>query len=432
MILELDRQTFLKAWNVAEKSAGSKNTKDSVTGILINAVDNENITLEATDLKTSVKCKAQGVSVKEPGNALVPVVLLGSLLRKSAADTITLDVNDERGLFIAGRSKARFNIIPVETFPKIPDSAGADQICEITSFDLSKVIAEGSIASSQPQDFPKYLGTCLLRTSESYIKSVATDGKRLSRSQTLCNVSRDFDLLLPSPPLKDLGKMILTNGDETVRVLSDGSTAWFVLPGVEYSIRLIESTFPNYERILNNDVQMTLRVSRDLLLSVLERVDIIARTNPAHIMAMAMQSNGEVRITARSPDMGTSSEFFDAIVEGGYMQIGFNVSFFQDGLKALGAGDIVIEFSDEEGQCRMTRSESDDFLYMLMPVRLSNQDAMTAEEIGDFSNYSDSDSDSESESGNGESTSHDSESQAQESQENQGNQENSNNPDENN
>ncbi|MBQ9403479.1 MAG: hypothetical protein IJU15_00680, partial [Synergistaceae bacterium] len=151
-----------------------------------------------------------------------------------------------------------------------------------------------------------------------------------------------------------------------------------------------------YERILNNEVHITLRVTRDLISSVLERVDIIARTNPAHIMAMAMQPNGEVRITARSPDMGTSSEFFDATVEGGYMQIGFNVSYFQDGLKALGSGDIVIEFSDEEGQCRMYRSESDDFLYMLMPVRLSNQDAMTAEEIGDFSNYSSHDDDSES------------------------------------
>ncbi|MBQ7733159.1 MAG: DNA polymerase III subunit beta [Synergistaceae bacterium] len=434
MILELNCQAFLKAWNIAEKSAGTKNPKDSVTGILINAYDDGNISLEATDLKTSVKCKAQGVIVKEPGNALVPVVLLGSLLRKSASDTITLDVNNERGLFIAGRSKARFNIIPVDTFPNIPDSAGAEKVCEIMAADLAKVINEGSIASSQPQDFPKYLGTCLLRTSKKHIKSAATDGKRLSLSKTTCNVTKDCDLLLPAPPLKDLAKMIISNGEDTVKILSDNSTAWFVLPEAEYSIRLIDSSFPNYERILNNEVHMTLRVSRDALSSVVDRVDIIARTNPAHIMAMAMQPSGEVRITARSPDMGTSSEFFDAIVEGGYMQIGFNVSYFQDGLKALGSGDIVIEFSDEEGQCRMYRSENDDFLYMLMPVRLSNQDAMTAEEIGDFSSYShyddeaDSQQEAESESDN----------QAQENQESQENQANDSgdnpnpNPEENN
>ena len=82
MILELDRVTFLKAWNIAEKSADAKNTKDSVSGILITADENNNITLEATDLKTSVKCNAQGVIVKEPGRGVLPVVLLGSLLKK--------------------------------------------------------------------------------------------------------------------------------------------------------------------------------------------------------------------------------------------------------------------------------------------------------------------------------------------------------------
>ena len=387
MILELDRQTFIKTWNIAEKSADAKNTKDSISGIFITANEDGIVTLEATDLKTAVKCKAGGVTVKEPGKGVVPVMILGSLLRKSAADTVTLEVNEERGLFIAGRSKARFNIIPVDTFPKIPESSGAEQICELVASDLVRLISEGSTASSQPQDFPKYLGTCLLRTKEGYITSVSTDGKRLSRSKLLCLVNKDCDLLLPAPALKDLGKMIGSgNGEDKVSILSDNSTAWFVLPEAEYSIRMIDSTFPNYERILNNDVHTTLRISRDALSSVLDRVDIIARTNPAHIMAMALQPNGEVRVTARSPEMGTSSEFFDATVEGGYMQIGFNVSYFQDGLKALGPGDIVIEFSDEEGQCRMTRSESDDFLYMLMPARLSLQDAMTEEEIGDFSN----------------------------------------------
>ena len=63
------------------------------------------------------------------------------------------------------------------------------------------------------------------------------------------------------------------------------------------------------------------------------------------------------------------------------MQIGFNVNYFQDGLKAVGSSDVLIEFSHEEGQCRIKRSENDDFLYMLMPVRLSPQDLITDMEM---------------------------------------------------
>ncbi len=70
--------------------------------------------------------------------------------------------------------------------------------------------------------------------------------------------------------------------------------------------------------------------------------------------------------------------------------MGFNVAYFMDGLKALGNEQAVIEFSGEEGQTRMKRDGSEDFLYMLMPARLSTQDAITEEETADFSADSES------------------------------------------
>ncbi|MBQ7577929.1 MAG: DNA polymerase III subunit beta [Synergistaceae bacterium] len=385
MKLELERQSFLKAWQTAEKSAGTKTPKDVISGILVKADENGNVTLEATDLKSSVKCKANGVKVIEPGTAVLSLNIFGNLLKKTTEENITLDVNSERGLLIYGKSKIRFAIFNVDEFPRLPDSAESELVCEIMCADLIRLISEGTAASSQPQDFPKYLGTCLFRTSESEIKSVSTDGKRLALSKMICNVTKSQDLLLPAPALRELGKMLSSgNGDETVKISCDTSTAWFALPEIEYSIRLIDSTFPNYERILNNETRTTLRISRDKLLAVIDRIDIIARMTPAHIMALELKPGEELIITARAPDAGTAREFLEAGIEGGYMQIGFNVSYFQDGLRALGSGDIVIEFSHEEGQCRMTRSESDDFLYMLMPARLSSQDTISDDEISDF------------------------------------------------
>ena len=72
------------------------------------------------------------------------------------------------------------------------------------------------------------------------------------------------------------------------------------------------------------------------------------------------------------------------------MKVGYNATFFIDGLKALGDGDIVIEFSSDEGQTRMKRVDDSSFLYMLMPTRLSHQD-IADDELND----SDSDSDSD-------------------------------------
>ena len=377
MKLEIKRQDFLKAWQTAEKIAVSKAITEIVNSIRINAADNENVTLEATDLKTSVKCKAEGVYVIEPGTAVVPVLLLGGMLKKLKCETLTIEVNDTRGMLFAEGSKSRFPVVPLEAFPKIPESAGAEAVCEINAKELSDTITEGGSASSQPQDFPKYLGACLMSIADGSLKIVSTDGKRLAVSKAMCeNVFRQEDILLPSNPLKELAKQL--SGDSNVKIISDGTIVWFALEDAEFSIRRIDASFPDYQRILNSNVAAKLQISCEDLISVVERVDIVARTTIPHIMVMDMNPDGHMRISARAPE-GVAREFLEADITGNPMQIGFNAAFFLEGLKALGPGNIVIEFSGTEEQTRMMRNESNDFLYMLMPSRLSPMDIIDDE-----------------------------------------------------
>ena len=99
-------------------------------------------------------------------------------------------------------------------------------------------------------------------------------------------------------------------------------------------------------------------------------------------MVLSLNPNGEIKITARSQKVeGIASEEFLAEIDGQPMLIGFNVGYFLDGLKILGNCDVSIEFSGEESQARMKRKDNDDFLYMLMPARLSQQDKITEEEM---------------------------------------------------
>ena len=93
----------------------------------------------------------------------------------------------------------------------------------------------------------------------------------------------------------------------------------------------------------------------------------------------------ELRIASRAPGLGTASEELSPEKVGGSkMQIGFNINFLIDGLKAAGSNNVFLEFSDFEGQARIFRSENDkDFMYMLMPLRLSPQDLVNDDEEDD-------------------------------------------------
>ncbi|MBR1671608.1 MAG: DNA polymerase III subunit beta [Fretibacterium sp.] len=379
MKLELDRLEFLKAWQMAERSSSTKSTISAVSGILITV--GEETLLEATDFKTAVRCAAQGIRMITPGSAVLPVRLLGEFLKKIPTGTAILEVDGERGVLTAGRNRTRFTTAPVSEFPKIPRSEGASELCSIITADLARVITEGSIASSIPADFPKYLGTCLFKVKGDLLKVVSTDGKRLSLSQCPCEAGTDEELLLPVPALKELSRL-LAGGDQEARVqvLYDGSMAWFQLDGVEFSIRRVESSFPNYEKILTSDVLTTLRIPREELLPALERVDIIAHNTVSHLVVMQLSPGGDLKMTARAPDLGTALEVLDASIDGNPLQVGFNVGYLQDGLRALGSGEVLIEFNGEEGQTRIVQEGAGNFLYMLMPARLSPQDLLDDED----------------------------------------------------
>lgn len=370
MKLELTRKDFLKSWQLAERFTAAKSSADYLQGIFITATDDDNVTLEATDLKTSVKCKAQGVNVIEAGTALAPVAVLGDMLRKADSDNLILDINSERGFLNAGKSKTKFAIIPLEKFPNIPKSSDGEKICSLNAVDLGKMIIEGGSASSMPTDFPKYYGTCLFRTQEGKVKIAATDGKRLSLSQKACeSIDKEIDLILPAPAFKELAKIF--TGDKEIQISSNASTVWFSFDDVEFSIRLVEALFPKYENILNDTVETSMNIKVEDLMSVLERISIISKTQPANVMTVSLNPNSEVKIMAQAKEAGATIEEFNAEISGNPMLIGFNVGYFMDGLKVFGQDEINIEFSGTESQARMKRG---DFLYMLMPARLSPDD----------------------------------------------------------
>lgn len=379
MKLELSRSDFLKAWQVVEKYTPSKTTIDALYCIRLTASGTDSLTLEATDLKSSVRFTAKGANVIDPGVVVIEAALFGNMLRKLDAQTVTLDIIGEKGTLKAGRSTLRFTVVSAESFPNIPESSGAEEICALPAQDLSRLITEGSCAASQPTDFPKYMGTCMLKTDEGNLMAISTDGKRLARSQKHCDsVSKNEELVLPAAALKDLAKTF--SGENTVKILADGSTVWFSIDNAEFSIRRIEASFPKYEKIINDEKQSSVNISKDALFSALSRIDLIAKFTPSHIMSLSLDPDKkEIRIAARAQEHGTTTEFLDADVQGNFMQIGFNNQYLLDGLKAVNAESIAIEFSSDEGQTRIYNENGREFLYMLMPIRLMPQDLVNDE-----------------------------------------------------
>jgi DNA polymerase-3 subunit beta len=389
MRIDISRPEFLKAWQVAERTSSMKSTISSLAGVLV-TVEGDKVFLSATDLRTSVSCVAEGVRSSQDGSAVFPVKLLGELFKKAPVDVFSVEIKQEKGVFAAGRNKTRFMTWPVDDFPKLPKSDAAERLCDVSAFEFSRILTEGSVASSPTDDFPKYLGACLLQLKEKTLRIISTDGHRLSLSKCFCDEEGEADILLPIAPLRELQRLlgVFANvkpggTDTSVRILYDGSMVWFQMGEVEFSIRRVESSFPNYEKILNPNSTTTAMVKRTDLISVLERIDIVVRAH-TRLVVLQLSPGGNIRFSGKAPEMGTTVEELDASIDGESLKAGFNVGFLQDGLKSLSSENVKMNLNGEAGQMILRHENTDDFLYMLMPVRVAPQDLIDEEEEEDL------------------------------------------------
>ena len=375
MKLEITQNVFMKYWTMAERVTGTKSTMATLASILCEA-DENGVTLNATDLKTTIRIKAEGVNVLEPGTAILPLKVVGELFKKIAVSPFTVEVQDEKGTITAGRSHYSFTTYMVADFPELPSPRAAEEFTRVPAGELGRVLAEGSIAGAPNEDFPKYLSGGLLQISGGELRVVATDGRRLSLSKTLVQNSGEADelreMLLPLKSLDEYKSVLASMPpDQEVEVLQDGAVTYFNVPGVQYSVRCIDSKFPNYERILSNTSTTQLKAERASFLSALDRINVVV-SESSRMVLLTLSPGAAMGLTGRAPEVGEANESVDAEIDGEPLKVAFNVGYLIAGIKAFHGSEVSLSFNGSEGQMMISRPEGEDFIYMLMPIKLKS------------------------------------------------------------
>ena len=382
MKLEISRGEFLRAWQLVSRYTPATTPDEHLKCIRVIADAESGVRLEATNLRSLVRYPVgkEHAAVVEGGAALLNASIVGNLLKHAGADRITLEVTGGRGLVRMGTNRTRIAVIPPERYPNLPESAEAGDIGEVLASDLARVVIDGCSAASAPKDFPKYLGTCLLRFRDGELTVVSTDSRRLAIAKTACTVQREMELVISANEMKELVKPF--SGADVVQVKADSALVWFLLNGEEYALRQVETSYPRYERLLNDEVVVSMVLNTKEMLSVLERVAVIAEKKPLD-KVMAMRLGEEMLLSSRVAGVGTvCEEFRPKEYLGPNLMVGCNVSYLMDGIKACGPDYVRMVFSGEESQIRLYRDGSEEFMYMLMPVRLESGD-MNDEDMSD-------------------------------------------------
>ena len=374
MKLEVNKKQFLGSWSLAERSTSAGGTVSILSSILIKA-SAESVILQATDIKTSVICRAAGVTVLEPGEAVFPIKMVSDLFKKAPGEEFTLDVDGGKVVLKAGRSKYNFSTYPVSEFPALPSSDEADVFCSIPAGELAKVLDEGTLAASAGEEFPLYLSSANLQIISSRLNIVSTDTRRLALSAApVLDGKEGESALLPMKGIKELQRILGSLTPETeVKVLFDGAQFYFKTETLEFTVRRVESKFPPYEKILPKHSTLDVLTDRGELISALERVDVIVRDfNRMVVLDMAPESPFVLR--GKAPDFGQAKEEIEAETTGDKLRIAVNSKFFLEALKVLRDPQVKLSFNGQSGHMSVRRGDGDDFLCLIAPINLSEEE----------------------------------------------------------
>jgi DNA polymerase-3 subunit beta len=315
-----------------------------------------------SDLTIHVSVTVNG---EEDGVTVLPGRLAGEIVRALPPGAVVVVVADEEAHITSGRSEFAIRVLPAEEYPRLSDVAG-DPLT-LSAGELADALRQVVPAASSDDARPILTGV-LLAAEAGGLRLVATDSYRLSvRDLPGTSVLAEGQhVLVPSRALEELGRML--PGVETVELRLGERDASFSVAETRLTTRLIEGEFPNYRGLIPASYPNQLTVGRDALLEAIRRVKLMARE--ATPVRLVMKTDG-LELVAITQDVGQAHEEIDAKYEGAELTVAFNPEYLQKGVEVAPGDEIVISTLDALKPAVLRSTENEDFLYLLMPVRVS-------------------------------------------------------------
>jgi DNA polymerase-3 subunit beta len=375
MKISVDKEAFLKNWNIAEKNAATSGSMNIFSTVRLTA-GHEKVELQSTDIRTSVICRASGVTVIEPGEAVIPIKGASDLFKKSGAPEFTLQVNGGQAVMIAGKSRYKFSTYPVGDFPKLPSSEGGNLFCSVKVSNLISTVEKGMLCATAGDEFPQYLSSAYFDINGGVLNVVSTDKRRLALCGTEIAEGAECDsMMLPIKGIKELLRILgMIDQNMDIKIIVDDAQAFFAAEGLEFAIRRVETKFPDYASKVPSSHATSAEMEKSQLMSAIERVDVVVRDYNKTVM-LKIAEDGECVLSGRAQEFGEAVENIQCRMTGEPVLIYLNTRFFLDAVKAIDDSTACLFFNGREGHMMVKSKGSDNFICLVAPMDVPKEES---------------------------------------------------------
>jgi DNA polymerase-3 subunit beta len=361
--ITVSKDELVGALGVVSRAVSARTSVQILSGILLEAQGSE-LRLAATDMELSLRANVPA-QIEGDGAIVLPGKTFVDIARLLPADEVAIEHKPTESVVhvTSGTASYTLHTYSPEDFPRLPE-LDAVQTFAVDRESLLETIGRVARAASRDESRPVLTGVLVSFTGGKLVMA-ATDSYRLAVKETeLDGSAPELEAIVPSRALQELAR-IASHG-ETVEVGVHENQVLFSTDGAWLTTRRIDGQFPNYRQLLPEQFEHELTLPRTEILEVVRRASVmIQRATPLQLRF----AEGELTVIARTHEVGESQESMPIAFTGETLEIGFNADFLRDGLESMDGDDVRFKLISPLRPA-VLQGESDDFTYLVMPIRL--------------------------------------------------------------
>jgi DNA polymerase-3 subunit beta len=366
MRISLKRDVLLKPLSVAAGVVERRQSLPILANVLVKQ-DGNRLTLVGTDMEVEVITHVT-TEQSATGEITLPARKLLDICRALPADAVVdITLDKDKAVIKSGRSRFRLLTLPATDFPSL-DAANWDESLQFSQRDLKRLLERTAFCMAQ-QDVRYYLNGLLLDLQGKRVRAVATDGHRMALcEQDAANGAKsDRQVIVPRKGVMEMLRF-LTDSEDPAEIQLSNNHLRLKIKDLTFTTKLIDGRFPDYNKVIPQQLPNKLLIKKDIFKDVLTRAAILS--NEKYRGVRFTMSSGNLKLTAHNPEQEEAQEEVPVQYAGDEFEIGFNVSYVLDAVNAIDSADVEMSLNDPNSSCTLSAPSTTQIRYIIMPMRL--------------------------------------------------------------
>ena len=363
-----EKSMLVQGLNIAGRAVAQKSSLSVIEGILCRAGHGLNLT--GYNMETAITYEIEA-EVSDPGECILPAKLFGDIIRRLPEGPVTVVVSEDYKVSIrSGYASFTISAESADDYPALPD-VNEGRAIRIPQNKLKELISGTIFAVSENQGRPIHTGVKFEVTNES-ITAIAVDGFRLARRtfHPEEGTGRELNFVVPAAGLKEVEK-ILTDCEDNAAFTLGTKHILFQIGAATLVCRLLEGEFLDWRKVVPSNCPIKLVATVSDLSSSVDRVGLIV-SEKYKSPVRCIFGHQEVLMRTNTT-IGAAEDRCTLAGDGKELEIGFNVRYLADALRAVPSEEVTLELTNGLSPIVLTPVDDKfDFAYMVLPVRIKN------------------------------------------------------------